>query len=171
MIHSMNLGRTITTPVRRSREEVAMGHGVKLTEEQWDELDRLRFSTSSADIFRNCLIILMSDSRDTIASIADHLGCGTDTVVRVRRLYRKGGVAPLVPIKPPGRKSKASPEFLQAMGQAVQTSPLDPAAELVGGAVGRVSGQDHRHPLSATDQLRASVASGGFLACSGPSTR
>jgi transposase len=87
-------------------------------------LDRVRFSTPSADVFRNCLIILKSDSRDTIASIAEDLGCGTDTVVRVRRLYRQGGVAALVPIKPPGRKSKATPAFLQAMREAVQTSPL-----------------------------------------------
>ena len=101
-----------------------MGRGIKLTEEQWNELDQLRFSTSSADVFRNCLIILMSDSRDTIASIAERLGYGTDTVVRVRRLYRKGGVAALHPIKPPGRPGRATPEFLRQMKQAVQTNPL-----------------------------------------------
>lgn len=116
-----------------------MGCGVKLTQEQWDELDGLRFSTSSADVFRNCLIILMSDSKDTIASIADHLGCGTDTVVRVRRLYRKGGVAALRPIKPPGRKSKATPEFLQAMAQAVQTSPLTLGYGFSNGSVVRLA--------------------------------
>ena len=42
----------------------------------------------------------------------------------MRRLYRKGGVAALVPIKPPGRKSKATPEFRRAMSEAVQSSPL-----------------------------------------------
>ena len=56
-----------------------MGRGIKLTEEQWDELDHLRFSAKSADVFRNCLIVLMSDSSDTIGSIAERLGCGTDT--------------------------------------------------------------------------------------------
>jgi transposase len=101
-----------------------MGRGIALTEAQWNELDRVRFSAKSADVFRNCLIILKSDSRDTIASIAEELGCGTDTVIRVRRLYRKGGAAALVPIKPPGRRSKATPEFLRAMSAAVQTSPL-----------------------------------------------
>lgn len=101
-----------------------MGRGIALSGAQWDELDRVRFSTHSADVFRNCLIILKSDSRDTIASIAEDLGCGTDTVIRVRRLYRQEGVAALVPIKPPGRKSKATPEFLQAMKQAVETHPL-----------------------------------------------
>jgi transposase len=101
-----------------------MGHGIKLTEKQWDELDRLRLMTPSADVFRNCLIIIMSDSRETLASIACRLGCGTDTVVRVRRLYRKGGIKALHPIKPPGRPCRATPEFLIQMRQAVQTNPL-----------------------------------------------
>ncbi len=100
-----------------------MGRGIELTESQWNELDRARFSTHSADVFRNCLIILKSDSRETIASIAKDLGCGTDTVIRVRRLYRKGGVAALAPIKPPGRKSRATPEFFRKLRQAVETSP------------------------------------------------
>ena len=47
-----------------------MGWGIELTDEQWDALDRARFTAKSADVFRNCLIILKSDSRDTIASIA-----------------------------------------------------------------------------------------------------
>lgn len=101
-----------------------MGWGIKLTDEQWDELDRLRFGAKSADVFRNCLIILKSDSRDTIASIAEDLGCGTDTIVRVRRLYRKGGVDALRPIKPPGRTSRATPEFLDQMRQAVRANPM-----------------------------------------------
>jgi transposase len=108
----------------RIAKEVAMGHGIKLTEKQWDELDNLRLTTASADVFRNCLIILMSDSRDTIATIARQIGCGTDTVVRIRRLYRNGGIKALYPIKPPGRPSRASPEFLQQMREAVRTNPL-----------------------------------------------
>ena len=101
-----------------------MGWGIKLTEGQWDELDRLRFTAKSADVFRNCLIILMSDSSDTIHSIAEHLGCGTDTVVRVRRLYRKDGVQALRPIKPPGRPARTTPEFISQMRQAVQGNPM-----------------------------------------------
>lgn len=101
-----------------------MGWGIKLTDEQWDELDRLRFGAKSVDVFRNCLIILKSDSRDTIASIAEELGCGTDTIVRVRRLYRKGGADALRPIKPPGRPSRATPEFLDQMRQAVRVNPM-----------------------------------------------
>jgi transposase len=101
-----------------------MGYGIKLTDEQWDELDHLRFSSSSADVFRNCLIILMSHSKDTIACIARRLGCSTDTVARVRRLYRQGGAQALRPIKPPGRPSRATPEFLRQMKKAVQTPPM-----------------------------------------------
>lgn len=102
-----------------------MGHGIKLTETQWDELDRLRFSTSSAAVYRNCLIVLMSDSRDTIASIAERLGCATDTVLRVRRLYRKGGVEALRPIKPTGRPSRATAAFIRKMKESVQANPMD----------------------------------------------
>jgi transposase len=108
----------------RIDKEVVMGYGIKLTQEQWDELDNLRFRTPSADVFRNCVIILMSNSRETIATIARHIGCGTDTVVRVRRLYRKGGIKALYPIKPPGRPSRATPEYLQKMTEAVRTNPL-----------------------------------------------
>ena len=102
-----------------------MGRSIKLTEKQFDELDRLRFSTSSADVFRNCLIILMCDVGETGKAIAKHLGVGTDTITRVRRLYRQGGAAALRPIKPPGRPSKATPEFIAQMKQAVGTNPMD----------------------------------------------
>ena len=101
-----------------------MGHGIKLTEQQWDVLDRVRFTTASADVFRNCLIILMSDSRETIAAIAGHLRCSPETVRRIRKLYRMGGVDALQPIKPPGRSSQATPAFLQAMKKAVQANPM-----------------------------------------------
>jgi len=109
-----------------------MGWGIKLTDEQWDELDRVRFTAKSAEVFRNCLIILKSDSRDTIASIAEDLGCSTDTVIRVRRLYRKGGVNALKPLKPPGRPGRATPEFIEQMRQAVLTNPLSCRAVVAG---------------------------------------
>lgn len=101
-----------------------MGRGITLADEQWDELDRLRFSSKSKAVFRNCLIILKSDSRETIASIAGELGVTPDTVVRVRRLYRKGGAAALHPIKPTGRPSRATPQYIQAMGAAISVNPL-----------------------------------------------
>jgi transposase len=101
-----------------------MGSGIRLSVVEREALDDLRFRTPSADVFRNCLILLMSDSRDTIASIANRLGCGTDTVVRVRRLYRMGGIGALHPTKPPGRRSRATPAFLKKMKQTVDTSPM-----------------------------------------------
>ena len=101
-----------------------MGRGIQLTEAEWDALDRLRFSTPAADVFHNCLIIRMSDSRQTIAGIAATVGCSAETVKRIRKLYRQGGLQALQPIKPPGRPSQATPAFLAAMKQAVLTSPL-----------------------------------------------
>jgi transposase len=101
-----------------------MGWGIKLTEEQWNALDRLRFTAKSADVFRNCVIVLMSDSSQTIGCIAEHLGCATDTVVRVRRLYRKEGIEALRPIKPPGRPGRATPKFIGQMRQAVLANPI-----------------------------------------------
>lgn len=101
-----------------------MGYGIKLTDAQRDALDGLRMTTSSADVFRNCLIILMSESNDTIPTIAKRLGCSPETVKRIRRLYRMGGIHALHPIKPPGRTSRATPAFRKALRKVVQTSPL-----------------------------------------------
>lgn len=102
-----------------------MGHGIRLTEKQWDELDRLRFTHPSKTVYRNCIIILLSDSRLTIATIARQVGCGTDTVARIRRLYRNGGANALIPGKSPGRPCRATPAYRKALRKAVQTSPLD----------------------------------------------
>jgi len=52
-----------------------MGRTITLTENQWDELDRLRMTTPSADVFRNCRTILMSAVGRSKASIAKDLGC------------------------------------------------------------------------------------------------
>lgn len=101
-----------------------MARGTELTEAQWDELDRLRFSTTSAKVFRNCLIILKSSLGESRASIAEELGCGTDTVARARRQHRRGGARALIPKKPTGRKSRATPDFIAQMKEAVRTSPL-----------------------------------------------
>jgi len=101
-----------------------MGQTMKLTDTQSDELDHLRISTASADVFRNCATILMSAVGRSKASIAADLGCCTDTVARVRRLYRQGGANALHPIKPPGRPSRATPGFIKQMKQAMQTNPM-----------------------------------------------
>ncbi len=101
-----------------------MGRGIKLSEAEVEALDSLRLCAPSADVFRNCLIILMSDSRDSIASIARHLRCGTDTVNRIRRMYRMGGIGALHPTKPPGRKSRATPAFIKKMKKAIASNPM-----------------------------------------------
>jgi transposase len=101
-----------------------MGRGIKLTESEREALDLLRLRSPSASVFRNCLIILMSDSRDSIPSIARHLRCGTDTVNRIRRMYRMGGIGALYPTKPPGRKSRATPAFIKQMKKAVASHPM-----------------------------------------------
>lgn len=87
MFYSTVPARIMSPLAGRSRREVCMGWGIKL----WDEWDRVRFTTKSADVFRNCLLNLKSHSHDTIVSITQELGCGPDTVVRVRRMCHKGG--------------------------------------------------------------------------------
>jgi transposase len=101
-----------------------MGNSIQLTDEQFDALDRLRFSTHSAEVFRNCLILLRSHAGCSIAQIADFLGCSADTVKRVRRLWRTGGLDSLYPRDSPGRPSRASEDFRRQLRQAVKTCPL-----------------------------------------------
>ena len=101
-----------------------MKPSIPLTDEQFDALDRLRFSSPSAEVFRNCLIILRSHAGCSIATIAGFLGCSADTVKRVRRLYRQGGIDALHPRDSPGRTSRATAEFRQQLRSAVKTCPL-----------------------------------------------
>lgn len=97
--------------------------GWKLTDEQWDALDRLRFSTTEVAVFRNATIILMSGVGRSKQSIAEDLGCSVGTVDNVRRQYREQGLRGLVPRKSPGRRSQATPAYRAALRQAVQTPP------------------------------------------------
>ena len=141
-----------------------MGYGIKLTPDQWDELDRVRFTTHSKVAFRNCLIILMSDSRQTMAAIARQLGCGTDTVARVRRLYRWGGVAALEPGKSPGRRPRATPAYLKALQKAVATNPLTLGYGFSTWSAGRLA--EHLARITgirySDDQLRRILRQNGF---------
>ncbi len=59
----------------------------RLTDHDIDALDRIRMTAPSANVFRNCTVILMSNVGRTIASIAEDFGCCTATVERVRGLY------------------------------------------------------------------------------------
>jgi hypothetical protein len=79
-----------------------------LSDNEWDALDQLRFSTSDAAVFRNATIILMSAVGRSKASIAYDLGCSIGTVDIARQRYRQNG---LIPGKPSGLVSRATPEY------------------------------------------------------------
>ena len=96
-----------------------------LSEKAWDALDRLRFSTTDAVVFRNATIILMSAAGRSKSSIAYDLGCSIGTVDIARQRYRQSGPNGLIPGKPPGRTSRATPEYRAALRTAVETPPQD----------------------------------------------
>ncbi len=97
----------------------------RLTHDEIDALDRMRMTAPSADVFRNCTVILMSNVGRTKASIAKDLGCCTATAERVRGLYRMLGLLGMTPIKPPGRPSRLSQALREPVLQAVQTNPRE----------------------------------------------
>ena len=101
-----------------------MGYAIQLTYTEVDALDALRLRTPSADVFRNCLIILLSNTPETAGVIAQRLRCSAETVKRVRKLYRTGGLKALNPVKPSGRPSRATRAFRDALREAATTSPL-----------------------------------------------
>jgi transposase len=88
-------------------------------------LERLRRDDDRAAVFRNATIILQSADGRSKAALSRELGCSVSTIDRVRRAYLREGAAGLLPVKPPGRPSRATPEFRAAMAQAVQASPPD----------------------------------------------
>jgi len=100
---------------------------LKLTAQQWNELDAMRFSTTDKVVFRNATIILMSDVDvgRTKASIADDLGCSVGTVDFVRGRYRREGITGLRPKKPTGRPSRATADYRNALHAALTVSPLE----------------------------------------------
>jgi transposase len=102
-----------------------MRKGIHLNNRQFDAIDALRNTTASADIYRNCSVVLLSNGGHTISSIAEILGCSPETVKRIRKLFRDGGIAALTPKASPGRPSKATPSFLDALSEAVCTPPQD----------------------------------------------
>jgi len=88
-------------------------------------LERLRRDDNRAAAFRNATIILQSADGRSKAALSQALGCSISTVDRVRRAYLREGAAGLLPVKPPGRPSRATPEFRAAMAEAVQAPPPD----------------------------------------------
>lgn len=95
----------------------------ELSEQEWEALDRMRFATTEAALFRNVTIILMTAVGRTKASIARDLGCSPATVDTVRCRYRQHGREGLRRSKSPGRPSRATAEYRAALHQAVQTPP------------------------------------------------
>jgi putative transposase len=96
---------------------------LKLTDAQWEALDRLRFSTTEAEVFRNGTVILMTAVGRSRKAIAKDLGCSPGTVDNVCKRYRQRGLAGLKRRKPPGAKPRATAEYRAALRQAVQTPP------------------------------------------------
>src|SRR5713226_8933631 len=95
----------------------------KLSSEQWDALDDLRFSTTDARLFRWVTIILMTAVGRSKNSIAHDLGCSPATVDQIRQRYRRKGLAGLRVGKPSGRPSAVTAEYRAALRLAVQTPP------------------------------------------------
>jgi transposase len=95
----------------------------KLSSQEWDALDNLRFSTTDVSVFRNATIILMTAVGRSKQSIAEDLGCCPATVDNVRQRYRQQGLGGLKRRKPPGRKSQATPEYRALLRQTVLTQP------------------------------------------------
>ena len=57
----------------------------ELREQEWEALDRLRFTTTEAAVFRNATSILMTGVGRAKASIAQDLGWSPATVDNVRQ--------------------------------------------------------------------------------------
>lgn len=94
-----------------------------LSEQEWEALDRMRFATTEAQVFRNVTIILMTAVGRTKGSIAGDLGCSLATVDNVRQRYRQHGREGLRHAQPPGRPSRATAAYRAALRQAVQPPP------------------------------------------------
>jgi transposase len=92
---------------------------------QREALERLRAETKDARVYRNATIILRTADGQTKHALAEALGCSAATIDRVRRHYRATGPAGLVPTKPPGRPSRATPEYLAALERAIRTPRQD----------------------------------------------
>jgi transposase len=94
-----------------------------LSDAQREALERLRSDTDRAATFRNATIILHSADGHSKAELSRALGCSISTIDRVRRAYARQGRAGLLPVKPPGRPSRATAAYRAALAEAVQTPP------------------------------------------------
>jgi transposase len=92
---------------------------------QRDALERLRAETKDARVYRNATIILGTADRLTKQALAASLGCSAATIDRIRRRYRATGPDGLVPTRPPGRPSRATPGYRAELERAIRTPPQD----------------------------------------------
>jgi len=97
----------------------------KLSNKEWDALDQLRETTTDVAVFRNATIILMSAVGRSKASIAYDLGCSIGTIDIARKRYRLSGLSGLIPARPPGRTSRATPEYRAALRKVIQAPPQE----------------------------------------------
>lgn len=136
----------------------------KLSNKEWDALDELRFGTADAAVFRNATIILMSGVGRSKTSIAHDLGCSTSTVDIMRRRYRQQGLPGLVPGKPPGRTSRATPAYCAALRSALQTPPQQLGYGFSVWSLARLNAHLHRQTgiSFSDDQLGRIVHQQGF---------
>jgi transposase len=95
----------------------------ELSTQEWEALDRMRFATTEAALFRNVTIILMTAAGRTKTSIARDLGCSPATVDNIRARYQQSGREGLRRGKSPGRPSRATAEYRAALRQSVHTPP------------------------------------------------
>lgn len=94
-----------------------------LSDTEREALERLRSDTDRAATFRNATIILLSADGCSKAELSRTLGCSISTIDRARRAHTQHGPAGLLPIKPPGRPSRATDEYRAALAEAVQAPP------------------------------------------------
>ena len=109
-----------------------------LSEQEWEALDRMRFVTTEAALFRNVTIILMTAAGRTKASIARDLGCSPATVDNIRHRYQQQGREGLRPRKAPGRPSRATAEYRVALRRTIQTPPQQLGYGFSGWSVARL---------------------------------
>jgi transposase len=94
-----------------------------LSDTERSSLDQLRSGTDRASVYRNATIILQSAEGLSKATLSRALGGSVSTIDRVCRAYRRQGNVGLLPVKPPGRPSRATQAYRAALAEAVQTSP------------------------------------------------
>jgi transposase len=95
----------------------------KLSEEQLRALYALLESTNNRRIVRNAMLIILSSQGRSKERVAEELGCSLGTVTNVRREYRLRGLAGLKPLPRPGRRSRATPQFLAALRATARNAP------------------------------------------------